>query len=399
MGHNALMGFAEDLARHADQIRARMEHVQGNEEATKQALVVPLLQVLGYDVFDPREVKPEYRADFAVKKAGQFEKVDYAICVNGNVALFVECKPIGAPLEDHGGQLARYFNATPTVRVAMITDGVRLRVFTDLQQPNMMDPSPWLDIDLLTLKPAEIDALKMFRKGDYSADDAVALAEEMVYYNSMVALVGAQFREPSESFVRWVAGEIPAVGRVTAKVVERLTPILRKAMQSVIVEQVTRSFERPPESTATTTPAPEAPVEAPAPDAERPRTSITTPDELEAFRLIETFVREARPTGALGHRDSKSYFTIHQNNLRKWFARIGLEQKPSWIALRHVKQDEARRLAPGVEVGDGGGLGDCRFLIQTVQDISKLRAAVIAAYDYEASRAATADDKGETGAN
>lgn len=376
-----------------------MPHVKG-EEATKQALVVPFLQVLGYDVFDPREVKPEYIADFATKKAGQFEKVDYAICVGGKHALFVECKPVGALLEDHGGQLARYFNAHPDVRVAMITDGVKLRVFTDLQQPNVMDPSPWLDINLLALKPAEIDALKRFRKADFSSDETVALAEEMVFYNSMVDLIGSQFREPSESFVRWVAGEIPAVTRVTSKVLDRLNPILRKAMQSVIVEQVTRSFERAAEPVAAPAPEPEPVVAASVePEADRGKGVTTTPEELEAFRLIEQFVRESRPTGQLSHRDSKSYFTIHQNNLRKWFARLGLEQKPAWIALRHVKQDEARRLAPGVEVNDGGGYGDCRFLLQTVSDLGKLRAAVIAAYDYEAARVAAPDDKGEAGAN
>lgn len=393
------MAFSDDLARHADQIRGRMPHVKG-EEATKQALVVPFLQVLGYDVFDPREVKPEFIADFAIKKAGQFEKVDYAISVDGKIAVFVECKPVGAPLEDHGGQLARYFNSEPTVRVAIITDGVKLRVFTDLQQPNVMDPTPWLDIDLLSLKPAEIDALRRFRKADFSADETVALAEEMVYYNSMVDVVGAQFREPNESFVRWVAGEIPAVNRVTSKLVDRLTPILRKAMQSVIVEQVTRSFERSPEAPSTPPPADFAvlPVAVVEPTNERAKV-ITTSDELEAFRLIEQFVRESRPTGAISHRDSKNYFAIHQNNVRKWFARLGLDQKPGWIALRHVTPEEGRRLAPGVEVNEGGALGESRFLLQTLGDLGKLRAAVIAAYDYEAARVATPDDKSEPSAN
>src|SRR5690606_23193929 len=98
-----------DLNRHVEQVRARMQHCQG-EEAAKQALVVPLLHTLGYDVFDPREVRPEYVADFAVKKQGQFEKVDYALFMNGQPIAFVECKPVGAVLEDHDGQLSRYFN-------------------------------------------------------------------------------------------------------------------------------------------------------------------------------------------------------------------------------------------------------------------------------------------------
>ena len=392
------MAFHDDLAGHTDRIRQRMPHVQG-EEATKQALVVPLLQVLGYDVFDPREVRPEYVADFAVKKAGQFEKIDYTICVNGTAAIFIECKPLGAALEDHGGQLSRYFNSTPSVKVAMITDGVRIRVFTDLQQPNIMDPQPWLSIDLLSIKPAEIEALRRFRKADFSPNEISALAEEMVYYSVILSFVSAQLLEPNEAFVRFVAGEIPAVGRVTAKVVERLTPILRKALQSAIVDHVARSFDRSAEVGAEVEPSapakvatqaksqPEQGAQPPASPATDARASIvTTAEEIEANKMISIWVREAKPNAPIGYRDSKSYFTIHQDNLRKWFVRLGLEEKPMWIAFRHIKPDEARKLAPGMEVAETARFGDCRFMLPSLADLPKLRTVIIAAYDRESTR-------------
>lgn len=392
------MAFQDDLAAHIERVRVRMPHVQG-EEGTKQALVVPLLQVLGYDVFDPREVRPEFVADFAVKKAGQFEKIDYTICVNGQPAIFVECKPLGAVLEDHGGQLSRYFNSTPSVRVAWITDGVRLRVFTDLQQPNIMDTQPWLSIDLLSLKPAELDALRRFRKADFSPSDITALAEEMVYYSAILAFVSAQLREPSESFVRFVAGEIPAFGRVTKAVVERITPILRKALQSAIVDQVARSLDR----SADVAPEPEpppvvVPVSAkvvpsskgaaaePVSGGDQRAGIVTTAEELEANRLIMTWVREANAHAPISYRDSKSYFTIHQDNVRKWFVRLGLEEKPMWVALRHIKPDEARKLAPGIEVAENARFGDSRFILPAMSDLPKLRTAIISAYDRETVR-------------
>ena len=46
------------------------------EEATKHALVLPFLQAMGYNPFNPEEIVPEYTADFGVKSG---EKVDYAI--------------------------------------------------------------------------------------------------------------------------------------------------------------------------------------------------------------------------------------------------------------------------------------------------------------------------------
>lgn len=382
------MAFVDDLARHADQIRGRMLHCTG-EEAAKQALVVPLLHALGYDVFDPREVRPEYVADFAVKKQGQFEKVDYAIFVGGAPSMFIECKPVGAPLQDHDGQLSRYFNATPSVRVAIITDGVKLRAFTDLRTPNVMDPTPWFSIDLLSLKPAEVDALRRFRKADFAADEIVGLAEEMVYYTAMVELLAAQLREPSESFVRFVASEIQAAGRVTSRIVERLSPILRKAIQSAIVEHVARSFEARQPDSELPTPEPEAPASAQAPSAPSPSSRdgiVTTEEELAAYSKVSDWVHEIFPDAPVVLRDSKTYFAINQDNVRKWFLRGSFDRKPAWISLRHVTIDEAARLAPGVEVDDPGFPHGCRFSMADVSELAKVRAAIILAYEREAER-------------
>lgn len=386
------MAFQDELSVHIERIRTRIPHIQG-EEATKQALVVPLLQVLGYDVFDPREVRPEYVADFAIKKAGQFEKIDYAVFVDGAPALFVECKSLGIPLEDHSGQLSRYFNATPSVRVGIITDGMRVRAYTDLQKPNIMDPQPWLDIDLLATEPAEIEVLRRFRKTEFSSSDITALAEEVVYYNTMLAFIRTQLREPSESFVRYVAGEVVTGVRVTSKVVERLTPTLRKAIQSVILENVARSFDRLPD------PEPTEPAEvkrsaAPAPvlattaasDSTAKAGVVTTDDELESFAMISNWVSEIYPNAKIEYRDSRSYFTIHQGNLRKWFIRLNLDRQPMWLALRHIMPEEAKKLAPGTEVADGSAYGDSRLFFSTLADLHKARAAVIAAYEREAAR-------------
>lgn len=378
------MGFQEDLARHADAVRARMLHVKG-EEATKQALIVPLLQVLGYDVFDPREVRPEYIADFATKKAGQFEKIDYAIYYNGAPVLFIEAKPLGAVLEDHSGQLSRYFNATPSVRVAIITDGVGMRVFCDLQQPNIMDPSPWLEINLLSPRLAEIQALARLRKVDFASDGVVSLAEEMVFYNTMMRLLAEQILEPSDKFVRFVASEIPAVGRITPKVVERLTPILRKAVQSTIVDHVKRSFDQPSaaEPIEPTTP-PSAKLAPPLVEPERG--VETTADELAAFELIAGWIREAYPDAKPAHRDSASWFTIQsQQNTRKWCIRLNVTKAPMWAAFRHVTPDELRTTG-GFVPTTNPMWGDSVAMLQSLGDISRLRTVCLLAYDREQKR-------------
>src|SRR5437016_196124 len=100
-------------------IRKYKEDIQ-TEEATKNAFVMPFISsVLGYDVFDPAEVIPEFTADVGTKKG---EKIDYAIAHNGQVQLLVEVKKINEPLRaEHTSQLFRYFTVT-NARIAILTN-------------------------------------------------------------------------------------------------------------------------------------------------------------------------------------------------------------------------------------------------------------------------------------
>jgi predicted type IV restriction endonuclease len=85
------MDFAERL----EALSKKIEQVAGSlvtEEATKNALVMPFLHtVLGYDVFDPKEVIPEFTADVGTKKG---EKVDYALMKDNEIQILIECKKI-----------------------------------------------------------------------------------------------------------------------------------------------------------------------------------------------------------------------------------------------------------------------------------------------------------------
>ena len=114
------MDFIEAIQSLATTAAKRLEHLQ-TEEATKNALVMPFINILGYNVFDPTEVIPEFSADVGVKKG---EKVDYAIIKDGRVIMLVECKASGVDLDQaHASQLFRYFSVTEA-RIAVLTNGV-----------------------------------------------------------------------------------------------------------------------------------------------------------------------------------------------------------------------------------------------------------------------------------
>ena len=100
------MDFVDRIRELSDQIPAQIDYVT-TEEATKTALVMPFIAALGYDVFNPREVVPEFTADVGIKKG---EKVDYVIMRDSKPCILIECKDSGCDLDHaHMSQLYRYF--------------------------------------------------------------------------------------------------------------------------------------------------------------------------------------------------------------------------------------------------------------------------------------------------
>lgn len=88
------MEFQERLAALATKVRDQSEQIE-TEEAAKNAFVMPFIsRILGYDVFNPQEVIPEFTADVGVKRG---EKVDYAISHDGDIQILIECKRIDEP--------------------------------------------------------------------------------------------------------------------------------------------------------------------------------------------------------------------------------------------------------------------------------------------------------------
>ncbi|MFQ5879035.1 MAG: restriction endonuclease, partial [Dehalococcoidia bacterium] len=102
------MDFIDRVRELAARIEKRLGHIQ-TEEATKTSLVMPFINLaLGYNVFDPTEVIPEFTADVGTKKG---EKVDYAILKDGKVIMLFECKRCGSDLDkEEASQLYRYFS-------------------------------------------------------------------------------------------------------------------------------------------------------------------------------------------------------------------------------------------------------------------------------------------------
>lgn len=393
----------ELLEKEAESIVARSMNAAGRgEEATKQALVLPWLNALGYDIWNPSEVCPEFESDTAVKKAGQKEKVDLAIILNGQPVVFIEVKPLGEPLSGHHGQLKRYFNSTTSVVLGVLTNGLEYRFFTDSAESNIMDDEPFY-ISKLDTSERGLDVVIRFSKKVFSAEAIRDYATELKFTARIEKFLTEQLdireRMPSESFVRWVLGEGIYDGRITANVVDRFAPITKEALQRVQMRQVRRSIARMEEGVSSGGSCCEqeeselllSMVGNNAEDENIERKGInTTDEEMEAFALIRKIAMDAGITTGqiydpgrrkddsieIGYRDTTGYFSIYLNKTSWWCVRLNFDAKQKWIGFPY--ECTAALKSEGLVILPQSNIATVRVQIDGPADLLKLKDLIVA---------------------
>jgi predicted type IV restriction endonuclease len=349
-----LLAFSDGLAGLAKKIRDTRDSVL-TEEATKNAFVMPFISnVLGYDVFDPSEVVPEFTADVGVKKG---EKVDYAIFKDGAVQILIECKKIGDPLDlRYASQLFRYFAVT-SARIAILTNGQEYHVYTDGDMPNRMDEKPFLIFDLLNVDRTLVPEIQKFSKETFDLESVVNAAEELKYIGGIRRVLAAEMKEPSDDWVRLFISRVYE-GRSTQRIVDQFRPLVVKAMSQYVGDQVNSRLKtalgddapEPRGAEGATPVVPAAPVEAIGADAPSPvgvtdPDVVTTDEELEGYNIVRAIaVSEVGPE-RIHYRDGKVYFAILlDNNNRKPIIRLHLNGKSvKFVTTFEGSKDGIRR--------------------------------------------------------
>lgn len=252
----------ETLEKESELIVSRVAHVAGRgEEATKQALVLPWLSALGWDIWNPNEVCPEFESDTAIKIRSK-EKVDLALLCNSMPTVFIEVKSSDENLDGHHGQLKRYFNSTTSVSLGILTNGIEYR-FTDSAESNVMDDEPFY-ISRLDASERGLDVVLRFAKEVFNAEAIRDYATELKFTarieRFLIDQLDLRERQPSESFIRWVLGEGIYDGRVTSNVVERFSSITKESLQRVQMRMVRRSIARMEEGVSSSEPAEKLPA-------------------------------------------------------------------------------------------------------------------------------------------
>ena len=339
-----IMDLSERLAALAAKIKQQRGAIE-TEEATKNAFIMPFIStVLGYDVFNPMEVVPEFTADVGIKKG---EKIDYAIVHDGEVQILVECKrSSGALTAENASQLFRYFAAT-SARIAILTNGEVYHFYTDLDAPNRMDEKPFLILDLNDIDDTLVPELSKLSKDVFDLDSIISSAEELKYIGQLKRVIARQFQEPDESWIKLLTGQVYD-GAFTVRVREQFTGLVNKASRQFLSDQVNDRLKAALVDTSNSVLS-ETALAASVTSEEAVTADLsddgieTTFEELEGFQIVRAIVCSNVKPHRVAYRDAKSYFAVLlDDNNRRTIARLHFNRSQKYLGVFDENKVETR---------------------------------------------------------
>jgi hypothetical protein len=339
----------EKIRNFSSQLKNRLDQIKG-EEVTKHACVLPLIQILGYDIWNPLEVRPEYTSDFITKsKPGPAEKIDYCLCINKEPSIFIECKALSENLSKYTGQLSRYFNASPCVRVAVLTNGTTYNFYTDLKTPNILDDTPFFTWSLDDLSDDSLDQLMFFSRETFNKDLVKTVAENTTTKKVIEQYLGELFKNPSENFIKFLLSELKLVQRCTDKVVDKY----RDVVKNILCKEGDSSLEKPGSKI------------------------VTTEEELQIFTIVSSLCNSSDIT----YKDTINYFAIStDSNSKNWFMKAYCNWEKKFVVLRLPEKEEFLK---SLELYETERVKDTlKIYFEKASDIKFMRDLILGAFSY-----------------
>ncbi len=304
------MDFVESIRELGGRVQKNKGRL-GTEEATKTALVLPFIRALGYDVFNPQEVLPEFVADVAGKKG---EKVDYAIMQDGKPIILIECKCCGADLDkDKKDQLHRYF-LTLDSSIGILTDGVRYLFFSTADDGKNMDAIPFMEFNLEDIDEPLIPELRKLCRGKFDLQATLDTVSELKFNRQCKLILEESLEQPRDTLVEYFFRETADQGRrFTPREKERITPYVKRALNEFIAEQIDTRLKN---ALAATPKKEEAQATEPVAEPAAILGNVqgdgieTTQEEVEAYYIIRAIMSKVTDPERVFLRDAVSYSSV-----------------------------------------------------------------------------------------
>jgi hypothetical protein len=300
------MDFVDEVKALAARVPGLLEHIV-TEAGTRTSLVEPFLRALGYDPSDPTEVIPEFGANVKVPGVSQDKHVDYAIIKDGKPIILIEVKQHGTDPNKGYSQLYGYF--TPVeARIAIATNGVIYRFYADLEKEHVMDKEPFLELDMRNLKEPLVEELKRLTKSVFDVDEMVRAGNELRFVGGILEILTQQKSSTDPEFAKYFFQKLCPGKNFAGAVKQEFANFTHKALNQFIREQIKNLLDvTTPSTISTPVPAIEVVVE-PTPDAVKE--VATSPEEMEAFYIVKSILRDVVEPSRIGYKDVQNYFNV-----------------------------------------------------------------------------------------
>ena len=229
-----------------------------SEDETKRSLILPFFMALGYDIFNPSEFISEIKCDIGVKKG---ERVDYAILKDSKPIIIIECKHCGIKdLTPHLNQLYRYFNASKSTKLGILTNGIVYKFYTDFETLNIMDEEPFWEFDMSNIDKDDIELLKMFCKISLDIDSILKSVKERrcqkelenklererkELENKLGILIKSELLSPSDDLIRYFIGKVNN-GNITQECFDTLSHLVKNTIEEILnAPKIVTSISQP----------------------------------------------------------------------------------------------------------------------------------------------------------
>jgi hypothetical protein len=321
-----------ELGERAEKIRSALL----TEESVKQSLIIPFIKELGFDVYNPLEVVPEFTADVGNKN---FDKIDYAIMKDGKPIILIECKHCNEDLKKHGSQLAKYFAAVTVCRkIGILTNGYHYQIFSDLDKPNIKDEKPFFEFDITNLKDRHIEEIKKFHKSALNMDNILDNAEELKYKKELRHVIEEELKKPSKGFIEyWIRRIYDGVLNEKRKgifepiVIESIKHVLDEFFTDRLTGALKVNSEKENQQSADNDKT-----------VDQNQTDDLTPnqDEIDAFGIIKAICSEIISPDRLAFKKTNSYSAITVDKHYKAFFRMFGTKKVKYVKLYYNDKTE-----------------------------------------------------------
>lgn len=330
-----------DLKLKLEQLHQRVDSLRdqiNTEEATKNAFVMPFIQILGYDIFNPTEVIPEFICDIGTKKG---EKIDYVIKKDGEPILIIECKHWKENADAHNSQLHRYYHVSKS-RFGVLTNGHTYNFYADLERPNIMDEKPFFTLDLANLTDSSLKILANFTKNGYNLENILDSAEALKYIKAIRNEFEKELQNPSDEMVKLLVNRF-FNKPFTASRLSVFKEYTKKAFSNSINESINFRLKNALNINDTIPSKENEKLASIDENVETPK-FITTQEEIEGSQIVKAILREAIPSSRIFFRDTQSYFGILlDDNNRKPLCRLHFNSSNKQIELFHNGKDNGER--------------------------------------------------------